>query len=191
MRIERPRQHKEKITQPVQIAGAVLLFGVPQAPLRAAAYASTDVRVRCAGAPARQDELGQRRQGAVHRLGVLFEKFSGWRRYLPERGQMCAEIEQLLLNLLQRRIEIRIVKVADQHAEVAVELVDVTHRREDRLVLRQLRAVCKARFAAVALARGDFRDAVFCFRHQTTRLDGCCQARVVRLCRDDAGLEGM
>ena len=94
-------------------------------------------------------ELGKRRVRLVDLVLQPVDRFPGDAQppvVLDERdGEVGAEIEQLVLDALE----------AARPAEERVELVDVAHRGDARIELRDARAVAEARFPSVSAAGVD------------------------------------
>ena len=80
---------------------------------------------------------------------------------LARKAEVGAEIEQIVLDARQHRLDREIGRVArmahreQREADGAIRLVDVAHRCDARVALRPPRPVAKPRLALVAGARVD------------------------------------
>ena len=72
-------------------------------------------------------------------------------------ADLAAEVEQVVLDLQQRRAHGPGELLREQQAEGGIELVDVAERLDARAVLAHARPVTQAGLAGVAGAGGDFR----------------------------------
>src|SRR6266545_2580998 len=112
--------------------------------------------------PAREDEFLQRRQRGVELVEQRLEPQdlavghgrAAWNRDVP------AQIEQVVLDILENHAYFFGNRLGKQHADRGIQLVDLAEGDDARAVLARSRTVAQARFAAVAGARVDFRQAV-------------------------------
>ena len=115
----------------------------------------------CARA-ARQDELLERRDARVLRLGQCLEALDVRRgdHRVAGNADFAAEIEQVVLDLEQRFTRLLRNVLGEHGADHRVQLVDVAQRLDAQRVLRNTRAVAEPGGAGVAGARDDFRQAM-------------------------------
>src|SRR5258708_4452734 len=127
---------------------------------------SSTIRTRWRGrggaAAAGQDDLLERRQ-----IGV-----PGFDRRLEARdllvadhrvardADLAAEIEEIVLHVIQQLGHLGRQLLCGEHAERAIQLVQVAERAHAQAVLRDARAVAQAGLAAIAGARRDLRQAM-------------------------------
>jgi hypothetical protein len=75
-------------------------------------------------------------------------------------AQLASQVEKIVLHLLEHRSDLRRNLLGEQHADRAIQLVDLAERGDARAVLSDPRAVPEAGLAGVAGAGGDLRQAV-------------------------------
>ena len=96
--------------------------------------------------------MGQRAVEMSHRLGL---------QQLEARDrQLAPEVEQLVLDHDQQLPHVRRQRLGEQHTELRIELVDVAHRLDPKVVLRDARAIAEPRRAVVSGPGRDLRQAV-------------------------------
>src|SRR5258708_40053727 len=79
---------------------------------------------------------------------------AAWNRDVP------AQIEQIVLDILENRAYFFGNLLGEQHADRRIELVDLAQRDDARAVLARSRTVAEARFAGIAGTGVDLREAV-------------------------------
>ncbi len=113
-------------------------------------------------AAGRQDEFlqpGQLRVVVGQRFiklqqGVVLEQF------IAGNGQLATEVEQLVLHIDQQFAHVVGQGLAQQQADVGIELVHIAHGVRAAAVLGDARVVAQARAAVVSGARGDLCQTV-------------------------------
>jgi hypothetical protein len=84
----------------------------------------------------------------------------GFQRSVPGDADFPAEIEHIVLYVIERRADFAGHVLGEQQADRRIALVDVTERVDARRVLVDARAIAQACFAGVAGARRDRGEAV-------------------------------
>src|SRR4051812_41673314 len=109
-----------------------------------------------------ENEILERRQRRVERVELALQP--GDVRFADQRvagyRQLAAEIEEIVLDRGQRLAERGGKLLREQHAERAVELIDVADRRHASGILRRSRSVGETGRAVVAGTRVDLREAL-------------------------------
>src|SRR5207253_3014105 len=130
--------------------------------LGASANGAREMREACRARSAREDEFLQRRQHGVElveeRLEPLNLGFS--HRRTARNRDVPAQIEQIVLDVLEDRAYFFGNLLGEQQADRGIELVDLSERDDARAVLARPRAVAEARFAGIAGTGVDLRQAV-------------------------------
>src|SRR5438132_1563277 len=130
--------------------------------LGAPANGAREMREACGARPAREDEFLQRRQHGVELVEQRLEPLNlafGHRRTARNRD-VPAQIEQIVLDVLEDRAYFFGNPLGEQQADRGIELVDLSERDDARAVLARPRAVAEARFAGIAGTGVDLRQAV-------------------------------
>src|SRR5437660_4048026 len=120
------------------------------------------MREACRARPAREDEFLQRRQRGVELVEQRLEPphlAFGHRRTARNRD-VPAQIEQIVLDVLENPSYFPGNLLGEQHAERGIELVDLAERDNTRAVLARARTVAEARFAGIAGTGVDLGEAV-------------------------------
>jgi hypothetical protein len=120
---------------------------------------------------ARQHERAQRLEPGVERVDGMLERLDLRRRNaqrrarlfvrLARKAEIGAEIEQVVLDSLQHRLDRDIGRIApgadrdERKPDRAIGLVDIAHRHNPRVALRPPRAIAEPRLALVACPRID------------------------------------
>src|SRR5437868_13835703 len=112
-----------------------------------------------------QDEAAERLQVLVHRVDLTLEpvdlrlddpqRHLAGREVFSRRGDVGAEVEQLVLNCPEHRARLLVVDVQQGDADRAIGFVDVADRVSERMFLGDPRPVREAHFATVAGPRVD------------------------------------
>jgi hypothetical protein len=139
-----------------------------QGALGAPTDGAREVRRRGGAAAAGEDEFLERRQGTVPSIELYLQRLD--LGILEERvtrnRKLSAEVEQIVLHLLQQRSHVGRNFLREHQADGTVQLVDVAERGDARAVLRHPGTVAQAGLAGVAGAGGDLREAM---AHQEVR----------------------
>src|SRR4051812_2830356 len=194
--IEHARKNEKQVGKPIEILPCGRADGLraaqgDQASLRAPADRARHVGRGGSGAAAGQDEFLERRQSAVPRFQPLLEPryaFVGQER-MAGNADFPAQVEQVLLDRLKRFRRLLWQGCGPEHADGRIQLVDVSERRDARVVLRYAPAVAQAGFAGIPGSGCDFREAMaharfyppsFAFWTAVTSLSIVPRASVVR-----------
>ena len=170
--VEHPRQHEHQIAQAVEVLPRRVVDGLllPQgdhAALGAAGDGAAHMRLRGGAGPRGQDELLQPRQLGVVALQRLVqgEHRLGLEQLEARHAQLAAQVEELVLYLHQHRAHIGRHVLAQQQADVGVELIHIPHGVHAQAVFADALIVAQPRGAPVAGAGGDLRESI---------AHGCC-----------------
>ena len=113
-------------------------------------------------APAREDEAAQLGQLLVEAVAVALERVHLLLRDpqppvagAVRHGEVGADVEELVLDALERRAQRGRELAGERDAELRVQLVDGAERADPAVELRGPAAVAEARLARVAAARVD------------------------------------
>src|SRR5262245_4052843 len=165
--VDAPAGYEQQVRKPVQIAPCRLAdrLGAAQGhegALGAPAHRAREVGRSGGAAAAGQDELLERRELAIPFLDRVFQAFYllVLQKRVPGNGELAAEVEQVVLHLLEHGPHLRGNFFRKNQSDTAVQLVDVAEGGDARAVLRHPGAVAKPGFARVPGARGDLREAV-------------------------------
>src|SRR5439155_26133223 len=111
-----------------------------------------ELGLACAARPAGEDQFLQRRHHGVELVEQRLEPLnlaSGHRR-TSRNLDVPAQIEQIVLDVLENRAYFFGDLLGEQHADRGIELVDLSERDDARAVLARPRTVAEARFAGCA-----------------------------------------
>ena len=108
-------------------------------------------------AAARQNKFFQTRQGFIELLDQVFQPRHclGWKHIETRHAQGCAQIKQVVLNAGEFGGQALRQGFSQYQADVAVQLIDIAHGMNTKIVFRQTAAIGQASGAIVASAGGD------------------------------------
>ncbi len=165
--VEHAGQHKHQVGQAVEVLArrvfqCLLRFQRHHGAFGAARHGAAHMGLGGGACARGQDELlqawqvfvvlGQRLVQRQHGLGL--EQLKAW------NGQLATQVEELVLDFYQQHAHALGHGLAQQQADVAVELVHVTHGVHTQAVLADARVVAEAGGAVVPGAGGDLGEAV-------------------------------
>jgi hypothetical protein len=165
--VEHPRQHEHQVGQAVQVLARRVLERLfiaqgHHGALGAARHGAAHMGLGGAAPAGGQDELLQARQlGVVARQRLVqLQHRLGLEQLEARDRQLAAQVEQLVLDVGQQLAHRLGQGLAQQQADVRVELVHIAHGVHAQAVLGHAGVVAQAGGAVVSGAGGDLGQAV-------------------------------